>query len=84
MILSAAIIATALVAMMGLYLYFSPYHSCVRTLLAAEHEPADAVLACLHGAERESDTEPALGGYRAWHDPLARIARSNGLVSFTK
>ena len=60
--------------MMGLYPYFSPYHSCVRALLAAEHEPADAALACLHGIERESDTAPAFGGSRAWHPLPARHA----------
>jgi hypothetical protein len=74
-ILSAAIIATALVAMMGLYLYFSPYHSCMRTLVAADHEPADAALACLHGVERESDPEPAFGGFRARQGSAARVVR---------
>jgi hypothetical protein len=68
-ILSAAIIATSLIAMMGLYLYFSPYHSCVRTLLAADHEPTDAALACLHGVPRDDEAEPAEGGFRAGHMP---------------
>jgi predicted acyl esterase len=70
-ILSAAIIATALVAMMGLYLYYSPYQSCVRALLAADYEPAEAALACLHGVERDTDSEPAYGGSRARHEPRA-------------
>jgi hypothetical protein len=78
-ILSAAIIATALVAMMGLYLYFSPYQSCVRTLLAADHEPADAALACLHGVERESDAEPAFGGASAGHEAPARFVLNGRL-----
>jgi hypothetical protein len=77
-ILSAAIIATALVAMMGLYLYFSPYHSCVRALLAAEYEPADAALACLHGVERDSDSAPAFGGSRARHDSPPQFVRNTG------
>jgi hypothetical protein len=70
-ILSAAIVATAFVATMGLYLYYSPYQSCVRALLAADYEPADAALACLHGAERDTDSEPAYGGSRARHEPRA-------------
>ena len=79
MILSATIIATALVAMMGLYLYFSPYHSCVRTLLAADHEPADAALACLHGVEQDSDSEPAFGSSRARQESPARFAQNDKL-----
>ena len=78
MILSAAIIATALVAMMGLYLYFSPYHSCVRALLAAEYEPADAALACLHGVEPDSDSAPAFGGSRARHEAPPQLVRNAG------
>jgi hypothetical protein len=46
---SAAIIAVALVAVTGLYLYFSPYHSCVRALTASDYERPEAALACLHG-----------------------------------
>jgi hypothetical protein len=68
-IVSAAIIAATLVAMMGLYLYFSPYHSCVRALLAAEYEPADAALTCLHGPE-PSDEQPSVGGWHAGQSPL--------------
>ena len=78
MILSAAIIATALVAMMGLYLYFSPYHSCVRALLATVYEPADAALACLHGVERDSESAPAFGGSRARHESPPQFVRSAG------
>jgi hypothetical protein len=77
-ILSAAIIATALVAMMGLYLYFSPYHSCVRALLAAEYEPADAALACLHGLERDTDSAPTFGGSRARHEPPPQFVMNAG------
>ena len=84
MILSATIIATALVAMMGLHLYFSPYHSCVRTLLAADHEPADAALACLHGVERDSDSEPAFGSFRARQGSPARFVRHDGLRNLTE
>lgn len=50
---AAAILAVALVVSMALYLYFSPYRSCVRALSAAEYEPAEAALACLHGAETD-------------------------------
>ncbi|MGB2818506.1 MAG: hypothetical protein WBA53_10730 [Burkholderiaceae bacterium] len=75
-ILSATIVATAFVAAMGLYLYFSPYHSCVRVLRAADYEPADAALACLHGVERDVDTEPAYGGSRALQRLVPRHARS--------
>jgi hypothetical protein len=46
---AAAVIAAAIVAAMALYLYFSPYHSCVRTLTATDYEPSEAALACLHG-----------------------------------
>ena len=52
---AAAVLAVALVAALGLYLYFSSYHSCVRALVAAEHKSADAALACLHGVEPEDD-----------------------------
>jgi len=58
-IIATALVAAALVAVMGLYLYFSPYHSCVRVLVAAEYTPADAALACLHGIEPEDKAEPA-------------------------
>ena len=57
---AAAILAAAFVAVMALYLYFSPYHSCVRALTAAEYEPAEAALACLHGAE----TDPGVQAIR--------------------
>ena len=59
-IISTAMVALALLAMMGLYLYFSPYHSCVRALTAAEYEPSEAALACLHGV----DTGPEPAGQR--------------------
>jgi hypothetical protein len=78
-IISAAIIAAALVAMMGLYLYFSPYHSCMRTLLSAEYEPADAALACLHGVEPPDDNRPALGGLHARTAPAA-LVKENGPI----
>ena len=58
-IISTALIAAALIAVMGLYLYFSPYQSCVRALLADDYTPADAALACLHGIEPEDKAEPA-------------------------
>ena len=76
MILSAAIVAAALVATMGLYLYFSPYHSCVRALLSADYEPADAALACLHGVERDSESAPAFGGSRAWRASPGQLVRN--------
>lgn len=52
-IISALIVALALVASVALYLYFSPYHACVRALVADDYPPADAALACLHGIEPE-------------------------------
>lgn len=52
---AAALLAVALIAAMGMYLYFSSYHSCVRALVAAEYKAADAALACLHGVEPEDD-----------------------------
>ena len=52
-IVSAVILALALVASVALYLYFSPYQSCVRALVADDYTPADAALACLHGIEPE-------------------------------
>jgi hypothetical protein len=56
-IVSAAIVAVAIVAAVGLSLYFSPYHSCVRALVADDYAPADAALACLQGIEPEDRTE---------------------------
>jgi hypothetical protein len=58
-LLAAAIIAAALIAAVGLYLYFSPYHSCVRALAETGYEPADAALACLQGIEPEESPGPA-------------------------
>ena len=57
---AAAVLAVALVAAMGMYLYFSSYHSCVRALVAAEYKSADAALACLHGVEPEEDGRSTL------------------------
>ncbi len=56
-IVSAAIVALAVVAAVGLSLYFSPYHSCVRALVADDYAPSDAALACLQGIEPEDRTE---------------------------
>lgn len=76
-IVAVVIVALAVLASVGLSLYFSPYHSCVRALVADDYAPADAALACLQGIvpdDRPERTEHPMTRTR-WSRGAATLAR---------
>lgn len=40
------IAAIAMVVVVSIYVYFSPYHSCVRAVLEKNNDPATAAVIC--------------------------------------
>lgn len=49
---AALIVAVAMLTAVALYLYFSPYHACVRAFEAAGAQPSVAHWRCVGGTTR--------------------------------